>query len=201
MRHVFAPLLLALSLLVIPAVGQAPATIDADSEDVKTLNLQGRIGDLELVREGDELRVQHNGHTLSADEYLAMIEMQQARRDAGGPLFKLFNITTAFGILWVAVGLLGQVLFTGRMVVQWIVSEKEKRSIVPPIFWYMSLAGATMLMIYFIWRKDIVGVLGQSTGWFIYARNVALIRKTRITVTRTGPASDDAEDSTLAPGH
>ncbi|MBB6430471.1 lipid-A-disaccharide synthase N-terminal domain-containing protein [Algisphaera agarilytica] len=200
MPHLLAPLLLALSLMIVPASGQAPATIDADSEDVKTLNLQGRIGDLELVREGDELRVQHNGHTLSADEYLAMIEMQQQRRDAGGPLFKLFNITTAFGILWVAIGLLGQVLFTGRMVVQWIVSEKEKRSIVPPIFWYMSLAGATMLMIYFIWRKDIVGVLGQSTGWFIYARNVALLRKTRVTVTRSAAASDETDDHTLAPG-
>ncbi|HHQ49151.1 MAG TPA: hypothetical protein ENK19_09765 [Acidobacteria bacterium] len=77
--------------------------------------------------------------------------------------------------MWVALGLLGQVLFTGRMVVQWLVSEKRKRSVVPVIFWWMSLGGATMLLIYFLWRKDIVGVLGQSTGWFIYSRNLWLI--------------------------
>lgn len=193
MRHFLAPPLLALLLLIAPAAGQAQAQIDATSEDVKALNLQSRVGDLELVHEDGELRVQHNGHTLSAAQYLAMIEVQQGRRDAGGPLFALFNITTWFGVLWVALGLLGQVLFTGRMVVQWIASEKEKRSVVPAVFWYMSLAGATMLMVYFIWRKDIVGVLGQSAGWGIYARNVFLIRKHRDTVTGTGEAN-------LAPG-
>ncbi|HAI14296.1 MAG TPA: hypothetical protein DCM28_21505, partial [Phycisphaerales bacterium] len=73
--------------------------------------------------------------------------------------------------MWVAVGLLGQVLFTGRMIVQWIASEKSKRSVVPTAFWWMSLIGASMLITYFIWRKDVVGVLGQATGWFIYVRN------------------------------
>ena len=149
-----------------------------------------------MVREAGELRVQHDGQTLTAEQYLALIEKQQARRDAGGPLFALFNITTWFGVLWVALGLLGQVLFTGRMLVQWLASEKEKRSVVPPMFWYMSLAGATMLLVYFVWRKDIVGVLGQSTGWAIYARNVYLIRQHRITVTR----STATVDETLAPG-
>ncbi|HCD35270.1 MAG TPA: hypothetical protein DER01_22910 [Phycisphaerales bacterium] len=78
-------------------------------------------------------------------------------------------------MIWVAVGLLGQVLFTGRMIVQWIASEKSKRSVVPTAFWWMSLIGASMLITYFIWRKDVVGVLGQATGWFIYVRNLYLI--------------------------
>jgi len=73
------------------------------------------------------------------------------------------------------VGLSGQVLFTGRMLVQWVVSERSKRSVVPTAFWWMSLCGASMLVIYFIWRKDIVGVLGQCTGWTIYVRNLWLI--------------------------
>ena len=76
-------------------------------------------------------------------------------------------------------GLLGQVLFTGRMVVQWLVSEKQKQSVVPTAFWWMSLIGASMLITYFIWRKDIVGFLGQATGWLIYVRNLWLIYKPR----------------------
>jgi lipid-A-disaccharide synthase-like uncharacterized protein len=92
-----------------------------------------------------------------------------------GWFMRLLNITSPVGIAWVALGLLGQVLFTGRMVLQWLVSEHHRRSVVPVGFWWMSLGGATMLMIYFVWRRDIVGVLGQSTGWFIYARNLWLI--------------------------
>jgi len=85
------------------------------------------------------------------------------------------NITSPVGFAWVSLGLLGQVLFTGRMVVQWLASERNRQSVVPPVFWWMSLAGASMLVIYFIWRKDAVGVLGQATGWIIYARNLRLI--------------------------
>ncbi|MDA0812051.1 MAG: lipid-A-disaccharide synthase N-terminal domain-containing protein [Verrucomicrobia bacterium] len=87
-------------------------------------------------------------------------------------MYSTLNITSTAGIFWVGVGLLGQVLFTGRMIVQWIASEKEKRSIVPTSFWWMSLGGATMLIVYFVWRVDIVGVIGQATGWFIYVRNL-----------------------------
>ena len=87
----------------------------------------------------------------------------------------LLNVTSPIGFLWVTLGLLGQLLFTGRMVVQWLVSERNRRSIVPPAFWWMSLIGATMLLIYFMWRKEPIGVLGQATGWFIYVRNLWLI--------------------------
>ena len=61
------------------------------------------------------------------------------------------------------------------MLIQWLASERERRSVVPVVFWWMSLGGATMLMVYFVWRKDIVGILGQSLGWFIYARNLSFI--------------------------
>jgi lipid-A-disaccharide synthase-like uncharacterized protein len=98
------------------------------------------------------------------------------REEAWRPFWQRFlNITTPLGLAWVALGLLGQVLFTGRMLLQWVVSEKEHRSVVPTGFWWMSLGGATMLVVYFVWRKDLVGVLGQTTGWLIYLRNLWLI--------------------------
>lgn len=87
----------------------------------------------------------------------------------------VLNITSPVGIAWVGLGLLGQLLFAGRMVIQWLTSEKQGRSVVPVAFWWMSLGGASMLMVYFVWRKDLIGILGQSTGWLIYARNLYLI--------------------------
>jgi len=89
--------------------------------------------------------------------------------------YRLLNITSAAGFAWVALGLLGQLLFTGRMVLQWLVSEIRNRSVVPVGFWWMSITGASMLLTYFVWRRDIVGVLGQGAGWMIYARNLSLI--------------------------
>ena len=100
-----------------------------------------------------------------------------------------FNVSSSWGLLWVAVGLGGQVLFAGRMVVQWIVSERSQRSVVPVVFWWISLAGATLLLAYFIWRRDVVGILGQSMGWVIYVRNLFLIQATRKT-SRLPPTDD-----------
>jgi len=83
----------------------------------------------------------------------------------------VLNVSSAAGYFWVGLGLLGQVLFTGRMVVQWLVSEKNKKSTVPPVFWWMSLVGATMLLMYFMWRRDPIGLLGQALGCFFFVRN------------------------------
>lgn len=90
-------------------------------------------------------------------------------------LLKVLNITSPFGLVWVGVGLIGQVLFSGRMIVQWLVTEKEKRSTVPVSFWWMSLIGATMLLVYFVWRLDPIGILGQLFGWGVYLRNLYAI--------------------------
>ena len=94
-------------------------------------------------------------------------------------LMGFFNISSWTNFGWVAVGLLGQCAFFGRMFVQWIVSEKSRKSQVPEIFWWFSLVGGAMLFTYFVWRVDVVGVLGQSTGVVIYARNLRLIHKER----------------------
>lgn len=109
---------------------------------------------------------------LTPEQFAARIEAERSSR----PLWmSLLNISSPIGIAWVTLGLLGQILFTGRMIVQWLASEKSKRSVVPVAFWWMSLAGATMLLIYFAWRKDIIGLLGQATGWSIYVRNLKMI--------------------------
>ena len=92
---------------------------------------------------------------------------------------RFFNITSPAGLFWVGFGFLGQILFTGRMVVQWIASERSRRSVVPVAFWWLSLVGASMLLAYFIWRKDVVGVAGQAMGWVIYLRNLLLIYRER----------------------
>ncbi len=113
---------------------------------------------------------------LTPDEFARLYYDQQTSQ---GWLSVIFNITSPVGLAWIALGLGGQLLFTGRMLVQWIASEKNRRSVVPVSFWWMSLIGATMLLVYFIWRRDIVGILGQSTGWIIYLRNLVLIRRAR----------------------
>jgi lipid-A-disaccharide synthase-like uncharacterized protein len=91
-------------------------------------------------------------------------------------LFKVLNITSWAGIAWVCVGFFGQLCFSGRMFLQWLVSERKQASIVTSSFWWFSLVGGMMLFCYFVWRRDLVGVLGQSSGIVIYARNIQLIR-------------------------
>ncbi|WP_028387582.1 lipid-A-disaccharide synthase N-terminal domain-containing protein [Legionella fairfieldensis] len=82
--------------------------------------------------------------------------------------------------LWLALGLLGQGIFSARFIVQWLVSEREKKSIIPVAFWYLSLLGGITLLIYSIYKRDPVFILGQSTGVFIYSRNLYLIHRERI---------------------
>ncbi len=79
--------------------------------------------------------------------------------------------------LWLVFGFIGQGVFGARMVVQWLVSERAKRSIVPMSFWVLSLVGTTMVLIYAIYRKDPVFIVAQAGGAFIYIRNLFLIRR------------------------
>lgn len=109
---------------------------------------------------------------LSTEAFAERLDTNQK----GKPWFyQILNITSPVGFAWVFLGLLGQVLFTGRLLLQWLVSEKAKRCVVPVGYWWMSLIGASMLLVYFIWRRDIIGVLGLGTGWLIYGRNLWLI--------------------------
>ena len=73
---------------------------------------------------------------------------------------------------WLLVGLTGQAMFFGRFLVQWIVSERARRSIVPMGFWYLSIAGGLITLVYAIHRADPVFILGQTTGTVVYVRNI-----------------------------
>lgn len=80
---------------------------------------------------------------------------------------------------WLAIGLLGQVLFSLRFVVQWLSSEREGRSVIPVAFWYLSIAGSLTLFAYALHRRDLVFTVGQAAGVAIYVRNLALLRANR----------------------
>ena len=77
--------------------------------------------------------------------------------------------------VWLAVGLLGQLLFASRFLVQWIVSERRRQSVVPTSFWWLSLGGAAILLAYAVHRLDPVFILGQAFGFVVYTRNLVLI--------------------------
>jgi lipid-A-disaccharide synthase-like uncharacterized protein len=85
------------------------------------------------------------------------------------------NLSTPAVLAWVSIGLMGQLLFTGRMLVQWIASERQGKSVVPPLFWWMSLIGSLLLLAYFLWRRDPIGLLGQAFGSFVYLKNIVWI--------------------------
>lgn len=71
---------------------------------------------------------------------------------------------------------MGQFLFTSRFVVQWLSSEKQKKSVIPASFWFLSIGGSAILLVYAVHRRDLVFMIGQGSGMFIYLRNLQLIR-------------------------
>ena len=88
--------------------------------------------------------------------------------------------------LWVILGLIGQGVFAARFLVQWIASEKKKESHIPLVFWYLSLAGSIILLAYAIYRRDPVFILGQTTGFIVYIRNLMLIYKKKWNPAQSG---------------
>lgn len=94
-------------------------------------------------------------------------------------LFRWLAVDTWTEFWWVAFGIGGQLVFTARFLVQWIASERAKKSVVPIAFWYLSIAGAVVLFAYAVYRRDPVFILGQSMGLVIYVRNLWLIHAER----------------------
>jgi len=78
---------------------------------------------------------------------------------------------------WLILGFLGQALCSMRFLIQWIYSEKHKKSIIPKAFWYFSLAGGITLFSYAILRQDPVFIAGQGLGLFVYIRNLMFIKQ------------------------
>ena len=81
--------------------------------------------------------------------------------------------------IMVVVGFAGQGLFAMRFILQWLTSEGKGRSVIPVAFWYFSIGGGSVLLLYAIWRQDPVIICGQGLGLFIYFRNLYFIHRTR----------------------
>ena len=82
-------------------------------------------------------------------------------------------------LIWIIIGFAGQALFSARFIVQWLASERVKRSIIPTAFWYFSLAGGLTLLAYALHKQDPVFIVGQGLGLIVYLRNLYLIRSGR----------------------
>jgi lipid-A-disaccharide synthase-like uncharacterized protein len=91
--------------------------------------------------------------------------------------------------LWAIFGLTFQFAFMARFLVQWIASERQRKSVIPISFWYLSLIGSMGVLVYGIGRGDIVIILGQAFGTVVYVRNLALIYRERRTVAVEPPSS------------
>ncbi|MBC2850156.1 lipid-A-disaccharide synthase N-terminal domain-containing protein [Cetobacterium sp. 8H] len=82
--------------------------------------------------------------------------------------------------IFLIIGFVGQGLFSMRFIIQWIASEKAKKSIIPFSFWIFSLFGSILLLIYALYKKDPVFILGQAPNVLIYSRNIYLIKREKL---------------------
>lgn len=168
---------------------------------VPPFNFSDRLITIEVEKGDDnQLRATFAGweegeEGLTGDEFFAEI---LSRKKNLPWIYRILDVTSLAGVLWVVFGLAGQGIFTARMVVQWHASEKARASIVPPAFWWLSLLGASMLMVYFVWRKEIVGFLGQSTGWVIYLRNLWFLYGMPAPLPDSGPGEASRDEITAA---
>jgi lipid-A-disaccharide synthase-like uncharacterized protein len=80
---------------------------------------------------------------------------------------------------WVILGIVAQLLFTARFVVQWIASERAGHSVIPLAFWVFSIFGGLLLLVYALYRKDAVFIAGQAFGVFVYLRNLYFVMRDR----------------------
>jgi lipid-A-disaccharide synthase-like uncharacterized protein len=76
---------------------------------------------------------------------------------------------------WVILGFVAQAFFTMRFVVQWIASERARKSVVPVAFWFFSVGGGALLLVYALYRRDPVFIAGQALGLVVYVRNLYFI--------------------------
>lgn len=196
-RRWLAGLLLALGLALTGPGALAAQVEPAAPAAVRTpaVDLQARLKDVEVVERGGRLYVRpdEDAELVPGEAWLRALAAAEEEQRAHGLVFVLLNITHPWSLVWIAVGLGGQALFMLRMLLQWYASERQQRSVIPVGFWWGSLAGGILLFTYFCWRKDAVGILGQSTGIFVYARNLVLIRRAGLAVSAAGPGRAGSE--------
>jgi lipid-A-disaccharide synthase-like uncharacterized protein len=105
--------------------------------------------------------------------------------------------------LWLAIGFTGNALFFSRFLVQWVASERAGRSYVPTVFWWLSIAGSVVLLLYALHRRDPVFTLAYLPNCVVYVRNLMLIRRERRAAERApaapiDPAVDQADSTTIS---
>ena len=101
-----------------------------------------------------------------------------------------------FGLDWnylVILGLIGNATFSMRFLVQWLASERRGESVIPVSFWYWSIAGSILMFLYFLFRRDPVGILAYLPNSVIYIRNLMLIRKGKRPPTAAAPSQNPRE--------
>lgn len=91
----------------------------------------------------------------------------------------IFAALTSENTLWLAIGFLGQGMFMSRFLIQWFQSEREGRSVIPVAFWYFSIVGGLITLVYAVHKVDPVFIAGQAAGLIVYARNLFLIQRER----------------------
>jgi lipid-A-disaccharide synthase-like uncharacterized protein len=94
----------------------------------------------------------------------------------GGYLRDVFIISLDW---WVVLGFVAQAFFTARFAVQWIASERAGKSVVPVAFWWCSIGGGILLLVYALYRRDPVFIAGQGFGVFVYLRNLYFVLRDR----------------------
>lgn len=153
--------------------------------EVRLGNSRGRVEVLRVKGQEPTLRILFrdggSSPSMTPEEFVNMFG-ERRYADAVAPrnwLFSFLNTTSWVGVAWICVGFFAQVVFSGRIILQWIVSEREKKSVVPAAFWWMSICGGVVLFAYFGWRQDVVGILGQAPGIVVYGRNLRLLYKHR----------------------
>jgi lipid-A-disaccharide synthase-like uncharacterized protein len=90
-------------------------------------------------------------------------------------------------------GFIGNFTFSMRFLVQWLASERQGESVIPVSFWFWSIAGSVMMFLYFLFRRDPVGILAYLPNSIIYIRNLMLIRKRKFALTAAAPSQKPRE--------
>lgn len=99
-----------------------------------------------------------------------------------------------YNVFWLAIGFTGQAMFSARFLIQWLSTEKQRKSVIPVAFWYFSILGGATLLAYAVHRTDPVFIVGQGAGLFIYSRNLYFVLKER-KANQAAAAGDTAHDA------
>jgi lipid-A-disaccharide synthase-like uncharacterized protein len=97
----------------------------------------------------------------------------------------IYDIFVAKFDFWLAFGLIAQLAFAARFLVQWIASERAGKSVVPLAFWFFSICGGLLTLIYGLVKREPVIIIGQLVSNIIYVRNLMLIFKSRAAASET----------------